>query len=410
MSGRVKTAKGLAMISLRQWLKILNCPARVGGRLRYASRARYESGDFELYGQGCVVKIKSHGVQSKASDGDLILLGVDRPPVAGIIHLSGLAEIEIVTKTSTPPQIFSNAEIQKKWFHFLRDIEEIFDDLGLLRVTTPTRVKSNGLEPSIEPIASEDLFLPTSPELALKKILSHDFTDIYEIRACFRKETPTPHHLSEFTMIEWYRGFADLRKIENDIEVLIQKLFSKNWHHDKRPLQKMTMAEVFQDALNFELKSSTTQLEIQNCLREHGQHFQTDWNFDDSFNALFVTLVEPYLKNKGPLLIGQFPPSQAALARINQDGWAERVELYWNGLELANGYDELVDPVEQRVRFNKDIQKRKLNHKIDLPIDEDFLAALTAGLPPTAGIALGLERLFMACVQLSNIQDLKFFN
>ncbi|MEQ1664467.1 MAG: amino acid--tRNA ligase-related protein, partial [Bdellovibrionales bacterium] len=310
-------------------------------------------------------------------------------------------------------------------------------------------VVNPGMEPELEPFSvewkigsrREKLFLPTSPELALKKMMAQGLSDIFEIKSVFRNEELTSLHEPEFLMLEWYRSFSDLELISQDLTELVNFLisFTHLTQSDKDPgnhlsadapqkanqsivIQKYTVAELFEQQLGYKLTPETSREQLLYWAKELklidvsiGQSEQKNdfrdfshWDWNNLFYLIWVAKIEPHLPIE-PFLLTNYPPSQAALARINEEGWADRLEFYWNRIEIANAFHELNDPQEQRLRFERDILKRKEYGRTLLSIDEEFMRALEQGLPPSGGIALGLERLFMALFNVCEIKNVRRF-
>ena len=323
------------------------------------------------------------------------------------LYLDHLLKIESIYKPILAPPDFHSID-GSTWFSFLQKVRSHFEQLGLTEVVTPYLVKNPGMEPELEPFStvwkpsaknSETRFLPTSPELHMKQLIVRGHTDIFEIRTVFRNEELTEQHRPEFKMIEWYRAYDDLTLIVSDLQSLLESLTGESMQ-----LRKCTVAQLFQSELDFELKPSTTLRELYNLAVEKNLKPQDNWDWNDLFHYIWVSAIESGLP-KDPFLLTDYPPSQAALARINPAGWASRIELYWRGYEIANGFYELNDPVEQRERFLRDQKKRVEYGRTPLEIDENFMCALQMGLPPCAGMAMGLERLFMALNDLSSIKQ-----
>lgn len=311
-------------------------------------------------------------------------------------------------------------QFAQQWSQFLTGVRRFFTLRGCREVWTPSLVKCPGLEPTLDPLPVQvtnpngqirQFFLPTSPELHLKKLLAQGAGDVFEIKECFRDGEVTDHHQPEFWMLEWYRAFADLSMIANDLQELLADLYQQGlFPSPAGPLRQMTMAEVFQRCFDFSLTPTTTRSELAALCEAIQLPTNASDSWDDVFHLLFIAKVEPQLPGWGPILITHFPPSQRALARLTEDGWADRFEFYWQGLEIANAFNELNDPEEQLARCQADNQDRLRRGKAALPIDEDFIQALRAGMPPSAGVALGLERLFMAALGLTNIRKLRAFS
>lgn len=222
-------------------------------------------------------------------------------------------------------------------------------------------------------------YLHTSPEYELKKLLAHGSGDIYQLGHVFRCDELGPLHTPEFTMLEWYRvGIAYETFIEETLDLI--RLFVS-------PLPSET--HTYENAFKI-----FADIDIHQDLSRHVLQFSDQapsWDKDTQLNLLFSHLVEPHLGQNKLTVITEFPASQAALAKT-KDGVARRFEVYYRGVELANGFDELSDPVEQRTRFEKENEKRITLGKETLPIDEEFLASLET-LPDCCGVAVGFDRL-----------------
>ncbi len=312
-----------------------------------------------------------------------------------------------------------------KWNRFLVLVREFFNDQKFIEIRTPTLVVSPGLEPFLDPFETEfvagsrreKLYLPTSPEFHLKKALCIGFKNIFELKECFRNGEVGDHHQPEFMMLEWYRAGKTEKSISPKLLFEdIQNLFDFLSKKLKRPRVKIKiykMEDIWLEFLDFKLTPYTTTEDLKNLCAKYNDlkfDFEKENDFDDLFNQIWLDKIESKLeKIKVPVIICHYPPSQAALAKLTSDGWADRFELYWKGLELANAFHELNDSKEQRRRFVKDQEKKRDLGKPVVPIDEEFMDYLEQGMPPAVGIALGVERLFMAFENVKNISDLRLF-
>ena len=322
--------------------------------------------------------------------------------------------VKVASSYKSPIPGLEKKETLKKWSVFLKFVRRFFDSKDFLELHTPTLVTCPGTEPTLDVFATEikignksrKVFLPTSPELHLKKTLAMDFDKIYEIAKCYRNNEVTHLHQPEFWMLEWYRSFANLFSLQSDVVQLVNYLCD-HFGHTKPEIKSFTVRQLFKKYLDFDLAPSTTYEEFRNLALHH--HFRIDDTFtiDDLFFLLMLEKIEPHLPANELVFVEKYPPFQAALARRDHEGWAERFEVYWKGMELANAFDELNDPNEQRSRSLEDLQKRQGKNPIDL--DDAFFHALESGMPPSAGIALGLERLFMALLNIKKIEDLRLF-
>lgn len=347
--------------------------------------------------------------------GDWLLL--EQQPSASEPELAGLKSLLLAAPNRSG--ISPAAQVCARRFSlFVEDVRKWFLDQGFFPAQTPALVTCPGMEPPLVPFQVETesnapAFLPTSPELHLKKLLCRGYGDLFEIKRVFRREMVTPHHQPEFLMLEWYRNFSNLDAIKQDLKGLIRFLVQKGWNSsgtDPENWVELTVSGMFQKHLGFHLKPETTHGELVQLAREQDVGFHSeDDSWDDTFFKIFLSRLENQLEDKGLVTLQDYPPTQAALARINEDGWAERMEFYISGVEVGNAFDELNDPELQRQRFEKDQQERRDRGLVDLPIDEEFLGDLEKGLPPTAGIAVGLERLFMGLMGVREISVLTEF-
>lgn len=293
------------------------------------------------------------------------------------------------------------------------DLRAFFRGRGFEEIATPTLVDCPGTEIFLDVFRTEfapgtprarELYLPTSPELHLKKALALGAERIFELRPCFRNGEIGEKHRPEFWMLEWYRAFADLEDLKGDCRDLVRHVAGL----PELQFSEVSVRDLF-GQLGIDLTPRTTAEELKAWCRRLGlaaDHYEL---WDDLFYLIFVDRIEPFLPSAQPLFVTDYPPSQAALARVNERGWADRFELYWRGLEIANAYFELNDPVEQRRRSAEDLRRRAELGRQPLRLDEGFFAALESGMPPSAGIALGAERLFMAARGVKDIGELSPF-
>lgn len=231
-------------------------------------------------------------------------------------------------------------------------------------------------------------YLHTSAEYAMKRLLSEHPVDMYQLCHVFREGEISERHNPEFTMIEWYRmGFSLQKLIEETIQLI--ELFIGT----QKPTY-FTYRELFLKYCGFD------------PFTIKAQELHPTWSLDTSLDYHMSFKIQPLMK--GLIVVQSFPPSQAALAKLKNDGpnlVAERYEIYYNGLELANGFHELTDPIEQRLRFENDIKDRASMGKPALPIDEEFLSALEKGLPACSGVAVGFDRLLMLQQKATSLQE-----
>lgn len=392
----------------------------VGGELIFESIDTFLEGKFALRSQGAVVHFTAarrlHDSHKMFAFGDKVEVSATQVSVSCDPHVAIAGDLNLkllVRPLREGKSLQFEFDHAQKWHRFIRAIRDFFDSRGFLETLTPSLVTNPGMEPELEPLQTEfrhskirqKLFLPTSPELHLKQILTAGFTEIFEIKSCFRNEEVTIHHQPEFQMLEWYRAYATISSIEEDLIELVSEVADCPGIAVKRS----SIAQLFLKYFDFQLTPTTSRQELESLSNSNEIETAKDDSWNDIFHRLFVTKIEAGLGAEGPQIVFDFPPSQAALARLTPDGWADRFELYWNGLEIANAFHELNDPKEQLSRFKADQKRREERGKMPLEIDQNFMRALEAGLPPSAGIALGLDRLFMAIHGFSEIRQARFF-
>lgn len=259
-----------------------------------------------------------------------------------------------------------------------------FAERGYLEVPTPTLVPSPAMEEHLHAVPAAEGFLRTSPEFALKVALGAGLGRIYEIGPCFRARERGRLHRREFTMCEWYRVGGTLDDGIDEAIGLVDAAAAALGRPAPR-WRRTTVRELFVAAIGVDLATAST-----DDLSAH------DEGWDDAFTRRWVSDVEPTLT--GGVVVSEWPASQAALARVRDDGaWpvASRFEVYLDGIELANAFDELTDPVEQRRRFVAANAARIAAGEAPHPIDEGLIDAV-GRLPPTVGVAMGVDRLVAA--------------
>ncbi|MCC2680291.1 MAG: lysyl-tRNA synthetase [Pseudobdellovibrio sp.] len=207
-------------------------------------------------------------------------------------------------------------------------------------------------------------------------------------------------------MLEWYRSFANLNRIKMDVTEIIDVLCTQMKVKPPAGILHLAVPDLFKQYCEFDLKPETTAEELKSLAAKLQVDVSAAVTIDDYFFLIFMEKIENKWPQDHLVFVEKYPPYQAALARIAGDGWAERFEVYWKGLELANAFHELNDPVLQKERAIKDLQQKKLLNKKPIDLDESFFSALSFGMPPSAGIALGLERLYMALTDTKEISSL----
>ena len=303
----------------------------------------------------------------------------------------------------------------KQWQGFLSEVRRVFVAKTFIEVRTPTLVSCPGTEPSLEVFETEfqngserkKFFLPTSPELNLKKLLAEGAEKIFELAPVFRNGESTDRHLPEFIMLEWYRAFANLAKIKMDVLDLIDSAASHLQAAKPAGVLTFSVSQLFKEKCGFDLRPETSVDELKELALRLGVDVKSAQSIDDYFYLIFMEKIEYTWPADHIVFVEKYPPYQAALARVGSDGWAERFEVYWKGYELGNAFHELNDPTVQRLRAEDDLAKKAQSGKKPVLLDGNFFTALEFGMPPSAGIAVGLERLYMALTDLNDISALR---
>ena len=291
-------------------------------------------------------------------------------------------------------------------------VRDFFVRRNALEVETPVLSAYGGTDPQLDYFEIEDpkRFMMTSPEFHMKRLLAANFGDIFQITKSFRKDEFGGHHNNEFSMVEWYRVGMPQEKLMDEVEDLVSEIIGT-----KLNARRTRWIDAFKNYAGIDPFCENLSDFADACVARDvpvpvGSETLTR---EEWWDYMMVFLVEPALASNGPEFILDYPPSQAALAQTYTDAdgrvWARRFELFVNQVELCNGYTELTDAVEQRRRFNADLEIRKGMNKPLPPLDERFLAALESGMPACSGVALGLDRLFMLALGKNEIADVILF-
>lgn len=281
----------------------------------------------------------------------------------------------------------------------LATIRHFFDERGYLEVETPIRIPVPAPEAHIDPEPSGQWYLHTSPELCMKRLLAGGFHKIYQICKCFRKNERGGRHLPEMTMLEWYTAGADYRHMMDQCEALIGSVAQA---------LAGTSSLTYQNRI-IDLSPPWDRLSVNEAFERYGDSPADTAQAQDRFDEVMGLQIEPRLGWERPVLLYDYPAACGALARLKNDRpeVAERFELYIGGLELCNGFSELTDPLEQRRRFQAEIDHRHARGKPGA-MPEPFLAAL-ARMPDATGNALGIDRLMMLLNDVDDIDQVVAF-
>jgi lysyl-tRNA synthetase class 2 len=311
-----------------------------------------------------------------------------------------------------------------------------FKGAGFMEVETPKLLPQPSTEPFLEVFQTElkfeegdthTAFLPSSPEFALKKLLAGGVGNVFEICKSFRNgEGRSSRHNPEFTILEWYHTLADYFDVMHDCEALFQHIHNavygsaqKNFalpyqgktYSLQSPWERITVAEAFQKYSDIDVETLLCENKLLTVGKKKGYTVTGETTWEEMFYQIMFNEIEPHLGTNTPTFLYEYPASQAALARKKPTDprFAERFEVFLAGFELGNAFTELTDAKEQRARCEVDLAMRKKLGKTAFGMDEDFLAALESGIPPTGGIAMGMDRIAAIFADVARIQDTLFF-
>ncbi len=303
----------------------------------------------------------------------------------------------------------------------LKKIHDFFYERGVLQVETPLLSHATVSDPYIDSmevyfkkigsLQETICYLQTSPEYAMKRLLAAESGAIYQVTKSFRQGEVGQLHNPEFTMLEWYRLDYDHHQLMDEMAELLCLIFNIN------SIDRMSYRHIFLKYLNTDPLISDCR-ELINCAKENNLQLNTydsqkeENNKNFWLDVLFSHCIEPQLGLEKPIFIFDFPAAKAALAKIRDETppVASRFEVYFKGIELANGFHELQDAKEQLRRFENDLMLRKQYQLRKVPIDQHLIAALTKGLPDCAGVALGIDRLVLLALGKKSIKEVISFS
>ena len=284
--------------------------------------------------------------------------------------------------------------------NILKAIRDFFVTQGFLEVETPYRIPAPAPESHIDAIPSGSWFLHPSPELCMKRMLAAGYEKIFQVCRCWRERERGNQHIPEFTLLEWYHSGIDYRTLMEECEEMIQMV----------AISIGLGNNVFFRNEVIDLSGPWEKLSVREAFREYAKTPMEEALQRGLFDEMMVRDIEPRLGIKKPIFLYDYPAERAALARLKSEDEtvAERFELYIGGLELANGFSELIDPEEQKKRFEKENENRRSMGKPIYPMPEQFLEELNE-MAPSAGIALGVDRLIMVLLDASSIDEVVAF-
>lgn len=308
-------------------------------------------------------------------------------------------------------------ETLKKRAQLLSAVHAFFAERNVMQVETPILGQGTVTDPCLESLYvsnssatdtsgdTQTLYLQTSPEYHMKRLLAANSGPIYQICKAFRNEDYGRHHNPEFTMLEWYRPGWSAKQLMQEVDALLQTIL-----HTK-PAEYITYQRAMEKHLQIDPLNASDDELLPAAQKLSVALPQTTLTRDELLNFMFVFGVEPHIGQVRPCFITHFPASQASLAKLNPDDpkTSLRFELYYRKVELANGFEELTDMLEQLERFKQDNVKRAQQDLPEKPIDFALLAALEEGLPDCSGVALGLDRLLMLATNAASIAEVISF-
>jgi lysyl-tRNA synthetase class 2 len=311
----------------------------------------------------------------------------------------------------------------------LAALRSYFHEDGFLEVDTPSLCIAPDPAPHLASFSTlldadpqQRLFLPTSPEHHMKRMLAAGFERIYQLCGFFRNGEMGPQHNPEFCGLEWYEAGACMESTMDRTESLIRHAAASLTGRSQfcragiavnlvPAFARISVRQALEELAGVRVPADWNSDGLRAALEQAGLATAADDDFDDLVNRALVARVEPALEGRGPTFLTHYPAQMAALARLSPEDprVAERFELYVGGLELCNGYGELTDAREQRRRFEDQLARRLEQGLQPLPLDEAFLAALERGMPEAGGNALGVDRLLMLLCERERIDQVLAF-
>lgn len=339
-------------------------------------------------------------------------------------------------KLRQQPELWPQFLIREQVIHGIR---QFFLERDFHEVETPLLVEHPGTEPFLEVFETklinthhqkQPAYLLTSPEYAMKKLIVAGLHNIFQICKSFRNgEGESTRHNPEFTILEWYRSPGDYQDIMADCEQLLQFLVRKikklpqesggelrfsyqGKEYDlASPWEKISVAEAFEKYCGVSTEVLLDEELLKSAARVKGYQVDGSTTWEQVYNQLLLNEIEPKLGQSAPTILYDYPASQAALSKpkASDPRFAERFEFFLAGLELGNAFSELTDAAVQEQRFRQELQERAQLSKTPYELDHDYIDALKVGLPPTGGIAVGVDRLVMLLADKSDLSEVTFF-
>jgi len=400
----------------------LFCRQNTLGEAAYAQAKELDVGDW-VYAAGEVLCTRTGEISVAPTE--LTLLAKSLRPLPEKFH--GLADTDARYRQRYV-DLIANPQVRQTFetrFAVIAQMRRFMDALGFLEVETPILHTVAGgavARPFVTHHNTLDLplYLRIAPELHLKRLLVGGFERVYEIGRCFRNEGMDPRHNPEFTTIEVYEAFGDMRSMMDLTEDLVRTVTSKVLKTTElsyqgaaidlgAPFARKTLAELVSAAVGQEASVHTPRAELAKIAADHHIAVEASWSAPRVFMELFDKLVEPTLTQ--PTFAWGYPAEVSPLSRRNDDDPAicDRFELFIAGRELANAFSELTDPLEQRARFEEQARAKAQGDEEAMSIDEDYLRAQEYGMPPAGGMGLGIDRFVMLLTDSPSIRDVLLF-
>jgi lysyl-tRNA synthetase class 2 len=295
-------------------------------------------------------------------------------------------------------------------------VREFFAERGVLEVDTPALSQAANPDAAIDSIAAvadasgkgdgPNYYLHTSPEFFMKRLLAAGSGSIYQVCHVFRDGECGRLHNPEFSMLEWYRTGFDMEQLMDEVDLLMRELLPEQ----NAPAERIDYQTLFSHCTGIDLGSAST-ADMHRLAEDYGLVLSSQNPDDGLVPILFDLATESWMQERGGVIVHGFPASQASLAKLsaNDASVALRFEYYYGGVELANGFEELTDPLEQTRRFDVELSKRERLGKPAVPLDERFISALQHGLPDCSGVAVGIDRILMLRNSRQELADVLAF-
>ena len=399
----------------------------------YIKKALLSENDFEVYTlsevgdfigvQGTLFRTKTGELTIRAFQYRLLTKALRDLPE----KFHGLKDVETRYRQRYLDLIVNNdvKDVFIKRSQIIKEIRDFFTNHGFIEVETPmmhSLVGGAAAKPFITHHNALDmsLYLRIAPELYLKRLVVGGIERVFELNRNFRNEGVDTKHNPEFTMIEWYMAYADYHTLMDMIEELITYLAKKINNSEKleygdltidlsRPWARLTMAEAIEKYGNISQEDISTFDKAAKIAKKLHIQIDSSWGHGKIISEIFEAVAEEKLIN--PTFIIDYPKEISPLSKLKEDNpeLTDRFELFVAGMELSNGFNELNDPIDQKERFQKQVDSRNAGDEEACMMDEDYIRALEYGLPPTAGAGMGIDRLVMLLTNKQSIRDVLLF-